>query len=131
MGFFSKLLSPSHKYESVGILVSLVRRLRIDLGQDGMDDLSALHARNDEFMGELLGIIDHLASRRGEPTQQVVGLVVRELFGRNTEVAVATISSGASRPTLMNAMELVQEQLANAKSADEAGEVVRAIDRFF
>ncbi len=132
MGFLKKLFSPPRlQYESAQISVDVIRRIRMDLGQDGLDSLSALHATNDEFIGTLLGIIDYLASQRGEPTKQSFPLAVKELFGKNAELAFATIRAGSQRPELMNSMQNIQMKLGNAHSPEESGRVLKSLEKFF
>src|SRR5437870_2563559 len=65
---FKRLLSigrPSSK--AAGFCVDLLNRTRIDAGYPASKPLPVVYATNEEFIGSLLGLVDFMVGRLGDP----------------------------------------------------------------
>ena len=133
---FKNLFRPSLS-EPAKWCVDLVNRTRVEAnaGNSISKHLPVIYAKDHEFIGALLGVIDFANQRLGGsmPLRKVTEEVVVSLFGDGAELALDTINQGAVSDVILDSLEKAQEHLiwAAAQPIGKNAEAFMFLSKYF
>jgi hypothetical protein len=108
-------------------------RTRLDAGGDPSKPLPLVYATNWEFIGCMLGVVDHLGSQYETPPNEMLLEIIPLLFGPHAKAAFSTIQVGGSSDELMRALEETEKRLQwiGTLPREQRPEQLRFMQRFF
>jgi hypothetical protein len=133
---FKKLFAPP-PLPSTGaqFCLELVNRTRVNAGLGVSRPLQSVYASNKEFVGTLLGLLEYMVHRLGDPTptHEAARQLIVALFGDNAPTAFSLMQSGIDSPILMKALEATQKHLAWVQSLprEQVNSNLLFMDKFF